>query len=72
MVNSIDYVIYECRSFGPYGPETLGLYFVFGLYILPGRHGPAMILVLYWRDFYRHNKKSTQILQERYCWAFLN
>ena len=28
-------VLGECHSFGPYGPETLGLYFVFGLYILP-------------------------------------
>ena len=27
--------LYECHSFGPYGPETLGLYFVLGLYILP-------------------------------------
>jgi len=37
-----------------------------------GRHGPAMILVLYWQDLYRHGKKSTKMLPERHCWAFLN
>ena len=25
-----------------------------------------------WQDLYRHDKKSTKMLQERYCWAFLN
>ena len=37
------FIFYECHSFGPYGPEILGLYFVFGLYILPACTTPKLL-----------------------------